>query len=178
MLPKENPKPQASHKPLDRHWYPSYQIHYCKGGTNLVGATNIWFDTRPFYETEPMSNTAWVIENLRLASSVTSGKTKYNCSKMKSVAIKWLLMTFCYTHRSVPCSAIIREASSGTDGNKYRDSQSGLTQGVRKFGTFRHKQNVSIKSIHPGLRKWMLRKGGRESVRAREDGGHQGNKTF
>jgi hypothetical protein len=28
------------------------------------------------------------------------------------MAIKWLLTACCYTHRSVPCSAIIREASS------------------------------------------------------------------
>lgn len=30
----------------------------------------------------------------------------------RNMAIKWHLMTFCHTHRSVPCSAAIRDTSS------------------------------------------------------------------
>jgi hypothetical protein len=40
------------------------------------------------------------------------GEKQWLLFYQKDVAIKWLLMTFCYAHRSVPYSAIISEASS------------------------------------------------------------------
>lgn len=43
--------------------------------------------------------------------------------KQKQNSNKLLLLTFCYTHRSVPYLAVIRaaSASSAADGNKYKD---------------------------------------------------------
>lgn len=37
----------------------------------------------PLHEMEPIPDTAWVTENLRLDSPGTYGKTKYYCSKKK-----------------------------------------------------------------------------------------------
>lgn len=41
---------------------------------------------------------------------------------------------FLCTHRSVPCSVIIREPCPAPDGNKYRDLQENMWR-VRDFGT-------------------------------------------
>lgn len=49
----------------------------------------------------------WATKNLRLNSP---GTKYYNC--LKDIAMKRVLMTLCYIHRSVPCSAIIRDVSS------------------------------------------------------------------
>jgi hypothetical protein len=61
----------------------------------------------------PAADTAaWMSNNFRLDSPGTYSKTDYLCPEKKRVAIKSFLITFCYTYRSVPCSAIIKESSS------------------------------------------------------------------
>ena len=49
--------------------------------------------------------------------------------------VKWLLMTICYTHKSVPSFANIREASPAAGGKKYRDPQPDTKQRVKDLGT-------------------------------------------
>lgn len=86
------------------------------------------------------------------------------------IAIKWLLMAFWYTHRSVPCSAINREASSWsrwkqiqrTTGRQYSES--------RELGTFSPKWDGSIKSLLRVLRN-LLKRRQRESKSHRGDQG-------
>lgn len=67
-----------------------------------------------------------VTKYLRLDSLGTKGKTKYYCYKKNNK----MTSTFCCTHRSIPGSEIIREASSYSNGNKYRYSQSDIMQRV------------------------------------------------
>ena len=45
------------------------------------------------------------VVNLRLNRSFVQGKTYCYYSTMENWAIKWFLIAYCYTHRSVPCSA-------------------------------------------------------------------------
>jgi hypothetical protein len=56
---------------------------------------------------EPISNTC-VIRNLRVDSPGNKGKAKYYYSKKEkeSSSKMTFLMTFCYIHRSVLCSAV------------------------------------------------------------------------
>lgn len=62
---------------------------------------------------EPIADTAWRITSLNLESPGTQDKTNTTSkNKTKNTAIKYLLMAFCYTHRSVLCSDITREAFS------------------------------------------------------------------
>lgn len=68
-------------------------------------------------------------------------------------------MAFWYSHRSLPCSAIIRELHPATDGNKYKDLQPDISR-VRDLETSSHKWNVSIKSFPLGLRRPCERGGG------------------
>jgi hypothetical protein len=63
------------------------------------------------------------------------------------------------------------------DGNKYRDPQLDNEQRVRVRGKLSTKWDVTIISIPSGLRE-PCRRGDRKIVRAREDGGQQGNRTF
>ena len=73
----------------------------------------------------------------------------------KNVAIKLLLITICYTHRSYqdlaqPSSEKLPPAA---DGNKYRDPQPDIMQRVRDLGTLRPKRNVTISFLASGLSK-------------------------
>lgn len=87
---------------------------------------NIWLELRSIPSHGTHSNTAWVLKNLRLASPGTWGKTKHWYLKKKNIAITWLVMTFCYTCRSVPCFTI-REGK--------RDPKPNIMQRVRDLGT-------------------------------------------
>lgn len=61
---------------------------------------------------------------------------------------KWLLISLCYTHRSVPAQpASDMLTPLATEGNKYRDLQTDITQRVRDLGTLGPKWDVSIKSL-------------------------------
>lgn len=53
----------------------------------------------------------------------------------------------------MPCSGIVREASSCHDRNKYRDSQLGIMRRVIDLRTQWPKWHVSIKLLPPGFRK-------------------------
>lgn len=76
--------------------------------------------------------------------------------------IKWLLRVLCYTHRSVPCSTIIKEASpSGMWEQKQRPIARPYA-GVRGLGTLSPKGSVSIKSLPSECREPRGR-GGRKS---------------
>ena len=75
--------------------------------------------------------------------------------------VKWLLMRVCYTHRPVPCSAILREASSCSRQEQYRDPQPDNVQSVRDLGTSSPKPNVSIKSLPSRLKELWGRGGGK-----------------
>lgn len=83
----------------------------------------------------------------------------------RKVAIKWLLMTFCYTHRPVPCSAIIREASCCSRWEQIQRPTAG--QVCREWETW----DVSIQAPPLGHRE-LCERGDRKSLRARGDGGH------
>ena len=61
-------------------------------------------------------------------------------------------MTFYFTHRSVPHSAIVREIPPAEDGNKSRDTQSDNMQRVRDLGALSSKWDIAIKSFPMGLR--------------------------
>ena len=79
-------------------------------------------------------------------------------------------MRFCYTHRSMPCPANIREVPS------FSDPQINMER-VRNFRTLSPKRDIFIKSL-PSRISEPRGRGGRESVRARGDGGHQESKTL
>lgn len=96
------------------------KICWCSGGTALVGATGhclIWLKAH---------SSRWS-PDLRLDGIGTQGKTKYDCS-LKNIAKKWPLMTFCYPHRLVPCSALVRETPLAADGNKQTSSQTSYSE--------------------------------------------------
>lgn len=77
------------------------------------------------------------------------------------------------THRPVPCSTIIREASSVANGNKYRHPELDNVQKVKNLETIRTKWDVSIKSLPLGSGN-SCQRGVRKSVRAGGNKGHYG----
>ena len=63
--------------------------------------------------------------------------------------LRWLLVIFC----TLPCSTIIRKASSCADGKKYRDPQPGTDYTESKDpGTLSAKWDVCIKSLPSEIR--------------------------
>ena len=86
-------------------------------------------------------------------------------------------MTFCYTHRSVPCSALIEKFPPVADGSSYKEPQLDIMKRQRDLRTFSHKWDVSIKFLLSELREPGGR-GSRKDVRARMGGGHQENKVL
>lgn len=75
----------------------------CGSGQPMFGLT--W---GPLHEKEPgwPGTREWIVQRPSIELNMT-GKTKQNNE------MKWFLMTFCYTYRSVPYLVINREASSG-----------------------------------------------------------------
>lgn len=133
----------------------------------------------PFHEVEPIANTSWVTKNLKLGSSYTYGKSKYYYSNksIKIITTRWLLVTFFYIHLSVPCLVIIREASSCSGWEKYRDSQPDTMQ---RWETLEYSSlnGMSLSIPSPwGSRKICIR-GRRKNFRARGNGGQQKNKIL
>ena len=82
-------------------------------------------------------------------------------------------MTFCYTHRSMPSSAIIRDVSLCS---RWRQTDTETSLAVEVFGTVSPKLDVSNKSIHSSSGNPSEEEV--ESVRAKGDGGHQESKSF
>ena len=80
-------------------------------------------------------------------------------------------MTFCHMGGVLSSS---EKLPPKLDGNKYIESQ---RDDVHSKGPYNTKWDVSINSLLSGLRE-LCRRGGANIVRARGDGGHQGNKTF
>lgn len=77
-------------------------------------------------------------------------------------------MIFCYTHRSVSCSTIIKEASSCSRGEQTQRLDD--MQKTTDLGTASPKWDVSIKSLPSELGE-SRRTGSGNMVRAGEDGG-------
>lgn len=67
----------------------------------------------------------------------------------KMYSINW------YPHRAVPCSAIIREATSHSIWEKKTDPEPDITQNMRDLGTFSPKWITYIKLLPSALRKPM-----------------------
>lgn len=101
----------------------------------------------PLHEMDPILSAAWMVRNGDYIGQGPKGKPILLFC-LRKVAIKWLLIRFCCTHKSMPCSAIIREDSSYA--SKYRDPELITMKKVIHFGTHCPKQNVS--NQNPPLR--------------------------
>lgn len=88
------------------------------------------------------------------------------------MATKWLLVTPCYTHRSVSCSGVIRKPPPTVDGNKFRHP---YLDNMRKTGIISPRWDVSITS-HPSRLREPCRRG-RAVLRASRDWECLGNKA-
>lgn len=86
-------------------------------------------------------------------------------------------MTFCCTNNSVLCSANIRESFSCSGWEQIQRLQPDNVQRMREPGTLSPKWDIAIKLRLLGPRE-PCRRGGRKSMVARGDGGHQENKAF
>ena len=110
----------------------------------------------------------------------------------KKRSMKWFLMIFCYTHRSMPSSDIIREASFcnsfflklslalGTNtetppARHYTERERDRIEGERASKT--QYERGGLHRIHP-FRAQGAQREGREGVRVRGNGTHQENKAF
>lgn len=85
-------------------------------------------------------------------------------------------MTFCHSHRSVPCWAIIRDASPSSPWVLTRRYWTGQCANS-DFGTRSLKYYVFIKTLPSRLRE-LCGRGSRMITRAREGEQHQGNSVF
>lgn len=112
-----------------------------------------------------MPNSSQVAKNLRLDRSRNSGETTKLLSCQSNITTKWP-NDWCCPHRSVPCSTLIREASSCT-GSTQRP-QLNSVQTVTDLETLSPEWDVSIKSIPLGLRERR-----HKVVGARGDEGHK-----
>ena len=68
------------------------------------------------------------------------------------IVIKWLPVTFCYSHRSVSCLATIREASLCSLCNQIQRHTTDKVQRVRDLETTSPKWDAYDKSLLSGLR--------------------------
>lgn len=73
--------------------------------------------------------------------------------------------------------AVTIDASSRSDGNKYRDLQLNNVPRVKGLEIFTHKWDVSIKAFPIALRD-LCRRGGRRLLRADRSGRHRRKKVF
>ena len=92
--------------------------------------------------------------------------------KIKTMLIKWLLMIFCYTFRSVPYPFIIRKTSSGS----WWQQRQRLT--ARHYA---ERESLSGNSLSNSFPLEFRESGGRghtKSMRAIMVGGHPKNKTL
>lgn len=81
-------------------------------------------------------------------------------------------------NRSVPGSAIFREASSYIKLNKYRDPLTDIMQRINVLGTVSHKMDDSAKSLPLGLRLNTVEEEAENSVWANGVGGLQEIRSF
>ena len=95
--------------------------------------------------------------------------------------IKWLLTIFCYTYRSVPCSATLGPTSSSS---RWEQSQRPTDRHytVRDLITLSHGwygdvNGMSLSNSSPSELRKPCGREGRKSVRDRMGKGHQENKT-
>ena len=95
----------------------------------------------------------------------------------KNVAIKYLPVSFCSTHRSVPCSAIIREASSCSSWEQIQRATARQCAESEELRIPTPKWDVSVRSLPSGIRDiWGT--GGGKSLGAHGNEGHQENKAL
>ena len=116
-----------------------------------------------------MPDTAQITKNLRVDKLWAWGNPN-KIVLLKNIAKQWLQVKMCYTHWSVPCSAIIKEDSSCSRWDQTQRSRAGQMCRVRDPGMFNPKRDVSIRSFLTMLRK-LGRKGARnfKSQDAMED---------
>ena len=122
---------------------------------------------------DSLPDTAQVTKNLR-RDNPKPNTTVLQTTTTTMVAIKWLLETFCYNHRSVSYSAINREASFFNSWEQNRDSQPGIMQRIRDLVTLSSTRDGSIKCLpswNPVERE--SRKGARARGNRTEDSRHQ-----
>lgn len=93
-----------------------------------------------------------------------------------NIVIKWLVGTYCYTHRLVHFSAFIREAASFTRLELTRDAQVDNVQRVRNLKTLSPKCDVFIKPLPENS--GIYAKEHKNIVRARGGRWCEGNRDF
>jgi hypothetical protein len=108
---------------------------------------------------EPLSDTHKVSKNPKLSL----GRKPTTIILLKEHNNK---MTYCYIHRSVYHSPIIREDPSCTIWLLVRDPQLYNVQRLRDFGTLSYKWDVSTKPLSSRLMD-VCRRGYRKTVKAR-----------
>lgn len=122
-----------------------------------------------------MPDIAWVAKNLRWDMPETSGKSKYYllfC--LGNIAIIWLLVIVCYSHRSVSQWAIIRKPFSGS---KWKQTQRPTREQSEESEISQNLTQSQMGCLHQifppsGLSKLFRRRGGK-ILRARGEEGHQ-----
>lgn len=102
-----------------QQWPPQGKVYWrIVSQTLQAELTNLWLEVRLNLWDGTIPDSSEGSKNPRLERSRAERKTYYYCSaKGHTKSIKWLLMTYCCTHRPAPPSAHIREASSSVDGN-------------------------------------------------------------
>lgn len=129
----------------------------------------------PVHELETILDAVWVTNTQNLDNPETQGKIKYYQSEKRSNNKRFLMIFFC-TQKSMLYSAIIRNSSSASGGNKYiDDSQTQYTE--RNLEIIKSKQDVSIKLLLSGLRQPHI-SGVRRNLGARGHRGHHENKVL
>ena len=119
-----------------------------------------------------MSNTPSAAKDLKLNRPWAERQIKFVLLKENNNKIT--PMTLCYTYRSIPHSAIIRETSCSIWELAHRRTSGQCAQ--RDMGTLSSEWNVFI-NLPSDLRD-LCGRGSRKIVEGREYGGHQGNSVF
>lgn len=119
---------------------------------------------------ESMSVTARVVENLRLsATGPRKNQVLWFCNHSKKHTHK-IMMTFCYSHRSISHSAIIKEVSCSRWELMQRHRSEQCVESKRFWDVF-------IKPF-PSRIRYPCRRGSRKIARVRSNGQLNGNSVF
>lgn len=105
-------------------------------------------------EMKSIPNTAWLTKNMTLDNPRIYVKYYYSLKSKteKNIAIEWLQMTLCYTHRSVPSLAIIREASFCCRWEQIQRPMAYIVQRMIDHEILSPKFDTTIKSLSSGLK--------------------------
>lgn len=97
------------------------------------------------------------------------GENQIQLFCLKNVETKWLLTTFCCIYRSVPCSAIIRDASSCIRDPQLKDKQTLAYWVLKRMSPSNSSSQGSGNSVEEEVERVL---------RAKGNGVHQGIKAF